>query len=180
VERPAVGTSGARRGEDADHDGEGVHLDDQRVAMPITGGTIGGQTGAAGGLWTHTPVDWRGNEPPGSAKPGGWPTDAAVAIPPNGSTAQASGQAVLITAISVSGITATGATVNFTLSQSASNQIDYGTTMQYGSSNTPGAGTGAQSKPLSGLTTGTLYHYRIAAYANGYTTYSADGTFTTS
>ena len=55
----------------------------------------------------------------------------------------------------------------------ATNQIEYGTTTQYGFTNTAGAGTGAQSKALAGLTTGTLYHYRIAAYANGYTTYTA-------
>ena len=30
--------------------------------MPLDGGTIGSQVGAAMGLWTHTPVDWRGNE----------------------------------------------------------------------------------------------------------------------
>lgn len=151
--------------------------------MPVTGAAIGSQVGAAQGLWTHTPVDWRGNEPPGTAKPGGWPTDASslTAIFPNGSTAGgAGGQAATITAISVTGITATGATVNFTLSQQAANWIDYGTTVAYGSTNTQGSGIGPQSKALSGLTTGTLYHYRITAVANGITTYSADGTFTTS
>jgi len=151
--------------------------------MPLDGGRIGSQVGAAAGLWTHTPVDWRGNEPPGAARPGGWPTDAgaATAVFPNGSPLGGQGaQAAAITAISVTAITATGATVNFTLSQQALNWIDYGTTLAYGSQNTQGSGTGAQSKPLSGLVTATLYHYRIAAVANGITTYSADGTFTTS
>jgi len=147
--------------------------------MPLDGGKIGSQVGAAAGLWTHTPVDWRGNEPPGTARPGGWPTDAgaAAAVAPNGSPTYASAPA--ISAISVTGITSTGATVNFTLSMQAVNWIDYGTTLAYGSQNTQGSGTGAQSKVLSGLTTVTLYHYRIAANANGITTYSADGTFTT-
>jgi len=147
--------------------------------MPLDGGKIASQVGAAQGLWTHTPVDWRGNEPPGTARPGGWPTDAAVAAPPNGSPAAGLGLAPAISAISVTGITATGATVNFTLSLQATNWIDYGTTTAYGSQNTVGSGTGAQSKALAGLTTVTLYHYRIAANANGVTTYSADGTFTT-
>jgi hypothetical protein len=150
--------------------------------VPLTGAAIGSQVGAAAGLWTHTPVDWRGNEPPGTAKPGGWPTDAgaSTAVAPNGSTAGGSGQAPTITAISVTGITATAATVNFTLAPNSSNWIDYGPTVAYGSTNTQGAGVGPQTKVLSGLTTATLYHYRITAVANGISTYSADGTFTTS
>ena len=151
--------------------------------MPLDGGTIGSQVGAAMGLWTHTPVDWRGNEtgvpPPG---PAGWPTDAFVAVPPNGSPASATGGATVITAISVSGITTTGATVNFTLSQQSTCWVEYGTTAAYGTTNTQGAGIGPQSKNLTGLTTGTLYHYRVVAQdvATSITTYSPDGTFTTS
>jgi hypothetical protein len=147
--------------------------------MPLTSAAIASQTGAAQGLWTHTPVDWRGNEPPGTARPGGWPTDASAAVPPNGSPAVGLGLAPAISAISVTGITATGATVNFTLSLPATNWIEYGTTIAYGTQNTTGAGTGPQAKNLAGLTTVTLYHYRIAANANGVTVYSADGTFTT-
>jgi hypothetical protein len=151
--------------------------------MPLDGGRIGSQVGAAMGLWTHTPVDWRGNEtgqaPPG---PAGWPANAsaATAVFPNGSPTGATAQAPTITAISVTGITATGATVNFTLAPTSLNWVDYGTTLAYGSQNTQGSGIGPQTKALSGLTTATLYHYRIAAVANGITTYSADGTFTTS
>jgi len=147
--------------------------------MPIDSGTIANQVGASGGLWTHTPVDWRGNEPPPTAQPGGWPTDAgaAAAVAPNGSPTYA--QAPAISAISVTGITATGATVNFTLSLAATNQVEYGTTTAYGSTNTEGSGTGAQTKALAGLTTVTLYHYRIRATANGLSSYSADRTFTT-
>jgi hypothetical protein len=147
--------------------------------MPLTSAAIASQTGAAQGLWTHTPVDWRGNEPPGTARPGGWPTDASAAVPPNGSPTAGLGLAPAISAISVTGITATGATVNFTLSMQATNWIEYGTTIAYGTQNTTGAGTGAQAKTLAGLTTVTQYHYRIAANANGVTVYSADGTFTT-
>lgn len=147
--------------------------------MPVNAGTIASQVGASGGLWTHTPVDWRGNEGP-TAKPGGWPADAALEVPPNGAVPSAVGAAPAITAISVTAITTTGATINFTLSLSALNQVEYGTTTAYGSVNTQGSGTGAQSKPLTGLTSATLYHYRINATANGVTVYSADGTFTTS
>jgi hypothetical protein len=147
--------------------------------MPVDSGSIASQTGASGGLWTHTPVDWRGNEGP-TAKPGGWPTDASLATPPNGATSSGTGQAPTISAISVSGITITGATINYTLAPSSSNQVEYGTTLAYGLMNTEGAGSGPQAKPLSALTGATLYHYRIRATANGLTTYSSDRTFTTS
>jgi hypothetical protein len=156
---------------------------DSSNIVPIVGsasptGTMAPGTGASGGLWTHTPVDWRGNE--GVAKPGGWPSDAAVAVPPAGSTSGATGQAPTISAISSSGITTTGATINYTLSPSSTNQVEYGTTLAYGSTNTEGVGAGPQVKPLTGLVSGTTYHYRIRATANGLTTYSADYTFTTS
>ena len=70
-------------------------------------------------------------------------------------------------AVSVSGITATGATVNFTLSQSATKWIDYGTTAAYGRATRTWRGNGAQSNPLTGLVTGTVYHYRIGAQTAG-------------
>jgi hypothetical protein len=53
---------------------------------------LANQAGAAGGLWTHTPTDWRGNEavllqvdPEADQPPQYWPEDAADAIPPGGS-----------------------------------------------------------------------------------------------
>jgi hypothetical protein len=140
-------------------------------------GAIASQTGATAGLWTHTPVDWRGNEPPPTAKPGGWPTDASAGAAPNGSTNYA--QAPTISAISVTGITTTGATINYTIQPAGTNQVEYGLTTAYGSVNVEGGGSGPMVKPLTGLTTVTLYHYRIRATSNGLTTYSADRTFTT-
>jgi hypothetical protein len=147
--------------------------------MPVDSGVIANQVGAAGGLWTHTPVDWRGNEPPGTARPGGWPTDAgaSTAVAPNGSTTSALAPA--ITAISASGMTATTVNINYTLSAQALNWVDYGLTTAYGTQNTLGTGTGPQVKGLAGLTTVTTYHYRIGASANGITTYSTDRTFVT-
>lgn len=147
--------------------------------MPDISGMIASQVGASGGIWSHSPVDWRGNEPPGTAKPGSWPPNAgdATAIAPNGSTNYL--LAPTISAISSSGITSTGATINYTLAPASTNQVEYGLTTAYGSLNTEGTGGGAQTKPLSGLTTVTLYHYRIRATANGLTTYSSDRTFTT-
>jgi len=47
---------------------------------------IQGQVGAPGGLWTGTPVDWRGNEGPilRPNRPVTWPANASVAVPPDG------------------------------------------------------------------------------------------------
>ena len=103
-----------------------------------------------------------------------------MAVPPNGAPTPPTGPAPTISAISATAITTTGATINFTLAPLSSNQVEYGLTLAYGSMNVEGSGTGAQSKPLTGLTTGTLYHYRIRATANGQTTYTTDRTFTTS
>jgi hypothetical protein len=141
--------------------------------MPLTGDVIGAQTGAAAGLWTHTPVDWRGNE--GVAQPGGWPANASGAVPPLGNATPSP----FLSAISVSAILATTATVNWTVNPSAVSFVDYGTTVAYGSSSTSDTGAGARTKGLTGLTTATLYHYRIRSTANGQTVSSADGTFTT-
>jgi hypothetical protein len=143
-------------------------------------GAIAAQTGASAGLWTHTPVDYRGNEtgqaPPG---PAGWPASPYLAVPPAGSPVTGLGQAPTISAISVTAITGTGASINFTLAPNSANQVEYGTTLAYGSMNTEGSGIGPQVKPLTGLSGTTLYHYRIRATANGLTTYSSDRTFST-
>jgi hypothetical protein len=144
-------------------------------------GAIASQTGASGGLWTHTPVDWRGNEtgqaPPG---PAGWPTNASAAIPPGGGTASVGvAPAPTITVQAVTGITTTAAVINWTVNPSSTSVVEYGTTVAYGSAAAPNVGAGVRTQPLSGLTTVTLYHYRIGATANGQTTYTSDRTFTT-
>jgi hypothetical protein len=150
--------------------------------MPVDGTTIESQIGASAGLWTHTPVDWRGNEtgvaPPG---PAGWPANAAVAEPPAGSTGAASGTEPLITAISASAILATTATINWTVQPASSSVVQYGTTTAYGSTSTADVGAGARTKGLTGLTTATLYNYRIVStiVATGAVTYSTNRTFTT-
>jgi hypothetical protein len=147
--------------------------------VPIDGGVIAAQTGASAGLWTRTPVDWRGNETGNPTPPGGWPANAAVEIPPNGS--RNAGLAAAISAVSVTGISATTATVNYTLSVAASSQVEYGTTTAYGTARpvSPNVGSGAQTAALSALTTATTYHYRVFAVVAGVATYSPDATFTT-
>lgn len=82
----------------------------------------------------------------------------------------------------VSPIAATTATVNWTVDQPCTGmKVDYGTTTGYGSSQaaTPAAGSGAVLANITGLTTATLYHYRISVTCGGFTTLSPDATFTT-
>jgi hypothetical protein len=85
--------------------------------------------------------------------------------------------------VSVSGISATGATVNFTVDQPCTGmKVDYGTTTAYGSSQnaTPAAGQGAITAAITGLTTATTYHYRISVTVGTAVTLTADATFVTS
>jgi hypothetical protein len=60
--------------------------------------------------------------------------------------------------------------------------VNYGTTTAYGSNQaaTPAAGSDAIVANLTGLTTATLYHYRITVTVGTAVTLSQDATFTTS
>jgi len=154
----------------------------------VTPTDIEAQVGAAGGLWTHSPVDYAGNEGAGSAKPASWPANAnqgykgdvtgtrpgqvpIVAVPPAGG--------VGISAVSVSGVGAAGASVTFTLSSvPTSSRVNYGTTPSM-AANTAGTTATQQTVALSGLATKTLYYFSVqATNANG-TTVTSTGTFTT-
>jgi len=84
---------------------------------------------------------------------------------------------------SVTPIAATTATVNWTVDQACTGMlVNYGTTTAYGSTQnaTPTSGTGDIVANLTGLTTATLYHYRISVTVGSYTTLTPDATFTTS
>lgn len=85
-------------------------------------------------------------------------------------------------------ITQTTATLNGVVNSngaSATVQFDYGTTTSYGSTATAlqspvtGSSNTNVSVNLSGLTSNTLYHYRVKAINSGDTTYGTDNTFTT-
>lgn len=100
------------------------------------------------------------------------------------------GTAPVVTTGTASGVTSSGATLNGTVNPegaSATYQFEYGATTAYGSvaPATPGsAGSGSSAVPesaaVSGLTAGTLYHFRLDATNATGTTDGADGTFTTS
>ncbi|WP_051942799.1 fibronectin type III domain-containing protein [Streptacidiphilus rugosus] len=97
-----------------------------------------------------------------------------------GTTATAPPAAPVVSAVSVTASTPTSLTVGWTTDIPASSQIDYGTTVGYGSSTTLDPTLATQhSQTISGLTAATAYHFRVRSTANGQTTVSADNTGTT-
>lgn len=85
-----------------------------------------------------------------------------------------------ISGVAVANITASSADVTWTTDEDASSQVDFGTDNGYGSSaTTPGYSTG-HAVALTGLTPGTLYHYRaLSADPAGNVGASGDQTFWT-
>jgi GH18 family chitinase len=90
--------------------------------------------------------------------------------------------APVISALSVSGLGQTAATVSWSTDLSADGQVAYGLTSAYGATTTLNATlTTSHSAALSSLNSGTLYHYAVMSRsAAGVLTTSADATFTTS
>jgi hypothetical protein len=154
--------------------------------MGVDSTSIETQIGAAAGLWTHTPVDWAGNE--GTAKPGSWPNNAfggqfstTTGTRPGNSGAPAAGQAALVTLGTPSAVGTTVATINWTVAAGAGtvSNVEWGLTTAYGTNGANQTGAGAKTTPLTGLTTATTYHYRIKAVLNAVTNYTEDDVFST-
>ncbi len=75
------------------------------------------------------------------------------------------GAGPVITAVSASGVTQTGATINWTTSVAADSQVEYGLTSAYGATTTLNTTlTTAHAAALTGLTAGTLYHYAVLSH----------------
>jgi hypothetical protein len=87
-----------------------------------------------------------------------------------------------ISSIAASGITTSGATVTWTTNEASNTQVEYGLTTSYGSQTTLNTSmVTSHSAQLSGLSAGTLYHYRVKSRdAAGNLRVSSDQTFTTS
>lgn len=86
-----------------------------------------------------------------------------------------------ISVVSVNAITTTGATVTWTTDVAATSQVEYGTTTSYGSLSTLNSTlVTSHSQALTGLTAGTLYHYRVhSKNSSGVESISADAAFST-
>ena len=88
----------------------------------------------------------------------------------------------VISGVTGSGITSTGATITWTTNEASDSQVDYGTTTAYGSSTTLNTSmVTAHSQALTGLIGSTTYHYRVKSKdAAGNLATSGDFTFATS
>jgi Leucine-rich repeat (LRR) protein len=88
----------------------------------------------------------------------------------------------VISDVSASNITETGATITWTTDEPATSQVEYGLTTGYSSSTLLDATlVTSHSVSLSGLDAGTEYHYRVKSEdASENEAVSADATFTTS
>src|SRR6266540_3266041 len=86
-----------------------------------------------------------------------------------------------ISNVAAAGVTTSGATITWTTNENSDSQVEYGTTTAYGQSTALNpAPVTAHSRGLSGLTSGTLYHYRVRSRdAAGNLAVSGDFTFTT-
>jgi hypothetical protein len=86
-----------------------------------------------------------------------------------------------ISAVSVTNITTSGATINWLTNESSNTQVEYGPTTAYGSSTTINATmVTAHSQGISGLTASTTYNYRVISRdAAGNRATSANFTFST-
>ena len=89
--------------------------------------------------------------------------------------------APVISAVSLSGITTTGATVGWTTNENATTLIEFGTTTSYGGVMSNGAvRTTNHSIAIGGLAASTVYHFRITAIdTSNNTATTTDSTFTT-
>jgi GH25 family lysozyme M1 (1,4-beta-N-acetylmuramidase) len=90
--------------------------------------------------------------------------------------------APVISGVAATGVVSSGATVTWATDDASTSRVDYGLTSSYGSSTTEDTNlvTG-HSVPVTGLSAGTTYHYRVkSTNATGLTSYSGDYTFTTS
>ena len=128
---------------------------------------IEAQVGAAQGLWTHTPVDFAGNE--GKGRPVTFPNNAAQGYlgtgggtRPGGAVTQ-SGPAGSPTIISaqITNVTTTGFGVAVTFDATVtSSRVNYGVT-QAMASNQAGTTAAIQTISVSGLTTKTTYYLTV-------------------
>ncbi|TSC85616.1 MAG: hypothetical protein G01um10148_1002 [Parcubacteria group bacterium Gr01-1014_8] len=83
--------------------------------------------------------------------------------------------------IAATSITTAGATIQWNTNEGATSQVEYGTTTSYGATTTLNATlVTSHSVAITGLTNGTLYHFRVISKdAAGNSATSGDSTFTT-
>ncbi|KKT55332.1 MAG: Fibronectin, type III domain protein, partial [Candidatus Giovannonibacteria bacterium GW2011_GWB1_44_23] len=124
--------------------------------------------------------DWLGLINTGSyARPNLWGTIALgaslIVVPPADTTAP------VFSVITANSITSSSATITWTTDEPADSQAEYGLTTSYGQSSAlQSALVTSHGVPISGLSAGSLYHYRVKSRnAAGLLATSIDNTFTT-
>ena len=135
---------------------------------PVATPTLAPPTGTP----TPTPV-----ATPTLAPPTATPAPTAIATP---TVAPQSGPR--ITNVAATNVTTSGALVSWSLDVPATGQVEFGKTTAYGQLTTPELSYTytAHRQQLSGLTLGTLYHFRVKSQdATGHMSISGDGTFLT-
>ena len=86
----------------------------------------------------------------------------------------------IISSVSSGTPTTTSATITWTTDQSSNSEVVYGTSTSYSSASSSASLVTSQSITLTGLASGTTYHYEVvSADGSGYTATSSDQTFTT-
>jgi phosphodiesterase/alkaline phosphatase D-like protein len=86
----------------------------------------------------------------------------------------------VITGPAVTGVTKTGAVVSWTTDEAADTLVQYGTTASYGASSGSSTPSTSHTVTLTGLTSSTLYHYKVtSADPSKNSACSVDLTFTT-
>lgn len=87
----------------------------------------------------------------------------------------------VISGVAASSITSSAALITWSTDEASNSVVEYGLSTSYGSTVTNSTLLTSHSVPLSGLTSGTLYHYRVKSTdASNNTATSIDYTFTTS
>ncbi len=104
---------------------------------------------------------------------------ATVTVTVNNPTADTT--APIISGVSATNITTTGATINWTTNELADSLVEYGTTTSYGQTASGVSLAKSHSMIVSNLTASTFYHYRVKSKdAAGNPTTSGDSSFVTS
>lgn len=81
--------------------------------------------------------------------------------------------------VQANNVTETEATIVWNTDTASSSTVNYGTTVAYGSNQSVAGSVFNHSVQLTGLTPGTLYHYRVRSTGTGAESISGDYTFTT-
>jgi hypothetical protein len=108
------------------------------------------------------------------------PTTTTTVAPTTTTTTVPANNPPVISGLAVSNITTTGATITWNTDSAAIGQVEYGTSISYGTTTAPDAvASTGHSQTLTGLTPMTTYHFRARSTNAGGLTVTTDQTFTT-